>query len=172
MGMRCLDAHRIGFQTGKCAFLSVKTCIGGCENDICSERLPPVETQNRDHPIIEEGLISYDRAGWQFVDFGKEISTTKRIIFDVKIKQYSEELVRNYFRSESIRYALWTVARPIETVTYLDCYNERDKRTQYQGIRSGNTLCVKTIDGNIAVVGGTWSGTPSKQTALTWKLFK
>ena len=172
LGLRCLDAHRIGFQTGRCEFVNVKACIGGCENDVCSERLPPEVTKDSDHPVIDEGQISYDRAGWQFVDFGKEISTSKRIFYDVKIKQYSPQLEQNYYRSESSRYALWIVAKPFESVTFLDCYNERDERTQYKGIRSGSTLCVKTIAGNIAAVGGNWEGVPTEEITLSWKLFQ
>ncbi|MBI2139241.1 hypothetical protein HYU13_06640 [Candidatus Woesearchaeota archaeon] len=168
----CLDKKRIGYQLSSCKFTKVDECPFGCEGGRCSTTAPPKETVAQEHIVLADGSKAIGLLGNTYIDFSqKKIFLLDVPEHDVKIYLYSDTQGYPFIKALSPASTIWTVDKSIEGIIFEDCKPSNDKLSSYADLISGQTLCVVTVEKNIAAMGGTWLGAPNTKTVLSWKLF-
>jgi len=170
IGFKCLDENRRGYQTSNCAFSQVIECKYGCKDRECQPSLP-LKEQEQEFSLTQGKLI-LNKTGWKYSDFSKDDIFQENINdYDFKIKLYSTASLNNYYRVESYRSDLWIIEIGIEQATRKDCIEDTSTGNSYNNLKSGETLCVRTREEDIALVGANWEGSPKEDTELTWKYY-
>jgi hypothetical protein len=167
----CVDENRYGRQSSSCVYDQVELCAGGCKDAVCNRKKPVAEPKPQTHHVTSEGTINYNKSGWKYVDLSKGTVFDDIDENDFKVKLYALASNYKHFRVESSRSGVWKVSQTYEEVTYEDCSKGMNGGNAFVNLRSEETLCVLTNEKLIGVIGGTWSGLPTHDTVLSWKLF-
>lgn len=171
IGFKCLDENRRGYQTSDCMFSNVDQCKYGCKDGECVETAPPEEEKEETFSLTE-GKGTWDFLGWKYFDFSKEQTFLDEVYdYDFKIKLYASASAYDYFRVESSANDLWIIEKGITEAKRADCMEDISGVNYYVYLRTGQTLCIKTKEKNIALMGGYWEGLPSEDTELNWKYY-
>jgi len=169
-GWKCLDANRKGYQFSNCVFTQVNVCEHGCKDGECIS-LPP-EEEEKEKTLAKKGVGRLGKLGWKSCDFSEsqifEDGVTEQ---DFKIKLYAKVLGYNYFEVEGPRSNIWVIDKAIADATMSDCIEKIEDANTYNYLRTKQTVCIKTKEENIALVGGYWDGSPNEDTKLNWKYY-
>ncbi len=176
LGHKCLDEKRRGYQLSTCSFNNVVECEYGCKDGKCllEEPSEPSEESVEGAFILTEGKKELGKIGRRYCDFSEEqIFEGDDVVgyYDVKVKLYSEAGGYEYLRVESPNPAVWIANKGIVEATRADCMNKIANKDSYFNLRSGQTLCIETVEGNIALISGYWEGIPTEDTELSWKYY-
>lgn len=167
----CLDSQRYGFQSSNCEFSQVKSCPGGCSDGICDPNAPPQETKIV-WVLKKQGQKNFDNIGDRYIDFSTDEILEKDVFDqDVKIRLFAQGSMYNFFKVDSPRTNTWVLPKPVQDATYDDCLAQISQATNILELRTGETVCIKTNEGDYALVGGSWTGFPSEKTILFWRLY-
>ena len=170
LGYTCLDDKRLGYRTSKCTFSNVKECPNGCKDGACIIEAPPKEEIKEEYSLTQ-GKGTMEKIGRRYLDFSKNELFIEGINdFDLRLKLYSDSSNNDYFRAESSGPYLWLIDKGITEAKRSDCDKVYDENS-YHSLGSGQTLCIKTKERDIALIGGTWEGLPDEYTELTWKYY-
>lgn len=171
IGWKCLDKNRRGYQSSNCMFSQVEECKYGCKDGECVKTAPPEEEKEETFSLTE-GKGTMDMPGWKFFDFSKKQLFQREINdYDLKMKLYASASGYNYFRVESPTSGLWIIEKGIKDATRADCMAQIVKANAYGSLKTAQTVCIKTKEKNIALMGGYWEGLPKEDTELTWKYY-
>ena len=123
----------------------------------------------------EEGSIGIDTVkelDWKSCDFSEgQIFEDGVKEQDFKIQLYPKVAGYNYFHVESQGQNIWIIDKKITEAARKDCTEKITDAKSSNNLRSGQTLCIKTKENNIALVGGFWDGLPDENTKLSWKYY-
>jgi len=170
IGFKCLDENRRGYQSTTCLFSQVDECQYGCKDGKCVIGSPPPEEKEEFH--LTEGKTTMSIIGRRYFDFSEEQMALKEVYdWDLKIKLYSKSSDSDYLRVESSGPDLWIIEKGITEDVRSDCINNIKDENSYHNLKSGQTLCIKTKERNIAMIGGSWEGLPDEYTELSWKYY-
>ena len=171
IGWKCLDDKRLGYQSSNCMVDNVEECKYGCKEGKCITTAPQKE-ETEETFTLKEGKGIMGMPGWKYFDFSKEdLFKTEINDQDLKMKLYASASSYNYFRSESPISSIWAINKEITQATRADCVAEITQANAYFNLKSAQTLCIKTKEKNIALMGGIWQGLPTESTELTWKYY-
>ena len=171
IGWKCMDAKRKGYQSSNCAFSQVDECQYGCKDGACITTAPPEEKKEETFTLTE-GKAIINKLGDRYADFSKgQIFQDEVYDKDLKIRLYSKAQGRDYLRVESPTSNLWIIEKGITDAGRADCMEKIVLANAYGSLKSGQTLCVKTKENNIALLGGYWEGLPTESTELSWKYY-
>lgn len=169
-GWKCLDQNRKGYQFSNCVFAQVNQCKYGCKDGECLPALPEEDKQQTFSLI--KGIGRIKEVGWKSSDFSEQQIFLDGVADqDFKIMLYPRVLGYNYFTVESQGPSIWIINKKIADTTREDCMEKISDAGTFNYLRTEQTLCVKTKENNIALVGGYWDGAPSENTRLNWKYF-
>lgn len=170
IGWKCVDKNRKGYQFSDCVFTQVNICTNGCKDGEC---LPsPEEKKEQKTFSLNEGRGIVNSLEWKQCDFSEgQIFLDGVADQDFKIKLYAKTTGYNYFNAESQSAGLWLINKPIADALRSDCMDRIADADSYSYLRTRQTLCIKTKEGNIALVGGYWDGVPDESTKLIWKYY-
>lgn len=167
----CFDSSRYGFQSSHCEFSQVKSCPGGCSNGICAPA-PPAQESKIVLVLKKQGQKNFDNIGDRYIDFSTDEILEKDVFDqDVKIRLFAQGSMYNFFKVDSPRTNTWALSKPVQDATYDDCLAQIKQATNILELRTGQTLCLRTNEGDYALVGGSWTGLPSEKTILFWRLY-
>lgn len=169
-GWKCLDEYEKGYQFPNCVFTQVNICPNGCKDGEC---LPAPQGKEKEGTFsLKEGIDTVKELDWKSCDFSEgqifEDGVTNQ---DFKIKLYEKVSGYNYFRVESSEPAIWIINKGIADATREDCTEKIVDAKIYGYLRTKQTLCIKTKENNIALIGGYWDGSPAEDTKLYWKYY-
>ena len=171
IGFKCLDSKRRGYQSSNCMYSQVDECKYGCKDGACIATAPPEEIKEETFTLTE-GKNNMPMPGNKYVDFSKgQIFKDEVSDNDLKIKLYAKASGYDYFRVESPTSNLWIIEKGITDAGRADCMEKIALANAYGSLKSGQTLCVKTKENNIALLGGYWQGLPAESTELSWKYY-
>lgn len=171
IGWKCLDEKRKGYQSSNCMFSQVEECSYGCKDGECIKTAPPEEPTEETFSLTE-GKGTMGMPGWKYFDFSKDQLFQSEINDqDLKMKLYASASGYNYFRVESSTSNLWIIEKGIKDAARTDCIAQITKANAYGSLKTAQTVCIKTKENNIALMGGYWGGLPKEGTELTWKYY-
>ena len=128
----------------------------------------PAEATAEEEGKAEGGLKAYGtiNIGESFLfyyDFSKEAFLYQRQVdSDTFSKRYAKHLTFTRLRTATIQ----TIDKGIADVKKDDCV---DAKGQLAFLNSGQSLCVITIENEVAALGGSWDTT--KNAVISWKMF-
>ena len=171
IGWKCLDEHRKGYQFSNCALTKVNICKDGCKDGECITEAP-LEEEKEETFSLTEGMGTIKDLKYKNCDFSKgQIFQDGVYEPDLRVKRYAKSSGYNYFEVESSEPNIWIIEKKIAEATRADCIEKIADAKEYNYLRSGQTVCVKTKENNIALVGGYWQGSPTEDTKLRWKYY-
>jgi len=170
------SVSEINIEAGRKSYLDVKLISTQEEEtlEVVEEKDDEIEeTVEEIIEIVEEeivegtleanGVVNIGKRFTLFYDFSKGNFTNIRLYdSDIFSKRFQKYIVFTRFDPVNIK----VIEKVIDEVEKEDCV---DIRGQYDLLYSGQSLCVITIEGRIAALGGNWDNT--ENTKLTWKLF-
>lgn len=113
--------------------------------------------------IKANGRINVGSAFLVYYDFNEGNFTNRRYA-DSEV--FSQRNTRNFVFIRFVPASVNTISKGIDDVGKSDCV---DKTGEYEFLNSGQTMCIKTKEGQIAAIGGNWEKTENAE--LIWKLF-
>ncbi len=130
------------------------------------EEIEEVE-EEKEETLTEDlkanGQINIGKGIVFYYDFSEgKFSDTRMLDSDVFSRRFPSHLVFTRFNPANIK----TIDKGIENVEKADCTGIKG---QFEYLRSGQSLCVITLENEIAAIGGSWENT--EDINLTWKLF-
>ncbi|HZX44755.1 MAG TPA: hypothetical protein VFF28_03655 [Candidatus Nanoarchaeia archaeon] len=167
-GWICSDLNKKGYQFQDCIVAQETICQNGCKDGECLT----LETKQAKTYTITQGMGRMQEISIKSVDFSEniflDIGAPK---LDVSIKLSAPYIGYTFFTAESPGRNLWIIDKKITEAGRKDCIDTIADAAAIASFYSGKTLCIKTTEKNIALVGGFWQGAPDENTWLSWKYY-
>lgn len=163
-GWECIADNKKAYLFSDCTITQENLCPYGCKEGEClTQKLGPKYA-------LTEGMGRMKDLGWKSADFSEGqflINGVKEI--DVKLELKTGGY--NSYNAASEKDSIWKINRKITEAERDDCiYRKADASTDVS-LATGETLCILTGEGNIAMVGGFWTGSVEPDTKLYWKYY-
>lgn len=167
-GWKCLDQNRKGYQFPNCVFTQVNQCKNGCKDGNCLSA--PVEEERT--YTMSKGIRKIEKAGWKSYDFSEQEILEEGVTDpDFSIKLYEKIAGNDYLEVQSQGQNIWVIEKPIAEAVIEDCTEKIADAKTYNYLRTEQTLCIKTKEDNMALIGGYWGSLPEEDTKLSWKYY-
>ena len=157
----------ISVEAGRKTFLEAKLellqVVEEVETEIIDESPQTLEViEETSAEDLESSLVNIGEKFTLYYDFSEgEFLDNRQLSSDVFSKRYQKHLIFTRFNPVNIK----VINKNINEVEREDCIGTIG---QLAWLYSKQSLCVITIEGNVAAVGGTWEET--KNAELIWKL--
>jgi len=161
----------VNVDAGRKAFLEANLVLMAVEEkeetiDIVEEEAEVIEAVEEEVETLietsEDNIINLGSKFLLFYDFSEAKFADKRNFEqDTFSKRYKTYLIFTRINPVNIK----TIDRGIDEVEKEDCIGTKG---QFEWLYSGQSLCVITKEGQIAVIGGSWEDTENAE--LTWKV--
>tara|TARA_Y100000310_G_scaffold345857_1_gene471553 strand:- start:4879 stop:5643 length:765 start_codon:yes stop_codon:yes gene_type:complete len=141
------------------------TIIDGTSPDTTQTTTPPEDTTDQtettNEPDIPSNTINLTKFALYFDFINQEVTALRTSSSHIYFRTYTDNIHFTALNMAKIH----PIEKPLNDVTKQDCINPK---SAVLNLFSGNSICIKTSEGSIFAISGSWEEKPE---TLQWKSF-